>query len=456
MSEIKYTPVSLPVITNIPFDPWAFSYVRFYNQYIPHTYTNWREETLSWKTSCYIAAELSVIPFVRLSGPDVIRLLSDISVNSFANFPFGSCKHMIWCAKTGNILFHGLVLRTGEEEIHVYSDSLYLLYHIEKGKYNVKPEMDRPDDSSDWVFQLAGPRCLEILEQAACEDLHDIKFMRFRNATIAGQKIRILRMGMGGSLSYEVHGLTNEAGIEVYNEILRVGQPYGIVKLGFNPYMCEHTENGYPQIVSMFPQAISEDEVYLAFLRKAMPNYDYMLQVPRGSLSTDIKDYYRNPYELGWGHMVKFDHDFIGREALEKIAANHRKLVTLVWNHEDIMKVFASFFEKGEEPYADMPFPLELSINGVAMKNCFQDKVLKGGKMIGVSMWRTYTLYYRETISLCCIDPEYAQIGTDVTLVWGDIGKRQLEIRAKVDRYPYLDLVRNMEFDKETIPHYKG
>ena len=37
-------------------------------------------------------------------------------------------------------------------------------------------------------------------------------------------------------------------------------------------------------------------------------------------LADNIEDYYMTPYDLGYGPFVKFDHDFIGREALEKIA----------------------------------------------------------------------------------------------------------------------------------------
>ena len=37
-------------------------------------------------------------------------------------------------------------------------------------------------------------------------------------------------------------------------------------------------------------------------------------------VSDNIEDYYSTPYELGYGPFVKFDHDFIGREALEKMA----------------------------------------------------------------------------------------------------------------------------------------
>ena len=42
-----------------------------------------------------------------------------------------------------------------------------------------------------------------------------------------------------------------------------------------------------------------------------------------GSFVADnIEDYYMTPYELGYGPFVKFDHDFIGREALEKKASS--------------------------------------------------------------------------------------------------------------------------------------
>ena len=56
------------------------------------------------------------------------------------------------------------------------------------------------------------------------------------------------------------------------------------------------------------------------------------------------------PYELGYGPFVKFDHDFIGREALEKIAGKpHRKKVTFAWNADDVVKVFRSMFEPGRD-----------------------------------------------------------------------------------------------------------
>ena len=56
-------------------------------------------------------------------------------------------------------------------------------------------------------------------------------------------------------------------------------------------------------------------------------------------VSDNIEDYYLTPCELGYGPFVKFDHDFIGRDALEKMAGEpQRKKVTLAWNAEDVTR----------------------------------------------------------------------------------------------------------------------
>ena len=63
--------------------------------------------------------------------------------------------------------------------------------------------------------------------------------------------------------------------------------------------------------------------------------------------SEDIKDYYLTPYDLGYGPFVKFDHEFVGRGALEKMAANPpRQKVTLVWNGDDVARVVPVAFQR--------------------------------------------------------------------------------------------------------------
>ena len=52
----------------------------------------------------------------------------------------------------------------------------------------------------------------------------------------------------------------------------------------------------------------------------------------------DLRARYRTPVEVGWAGMCKFDHDFLGRAALEAEVANpKRTVVTLRWNPEDVV-----------------------------------------------------------------------------------------------------------------------
>ena len=59
--------------------------------------------------------------------------------------------------------------------------------------------------------------------------------------------------------------------------------------------------------------------------------------------SGNIEDYYLTPWDLGYGHVVKFDHDFIGRSALERLASQpHKRKVWLRWSDEDVTRAIAS------------------------------------------------------------------------------------------------------------------
>src|SRR5699024_2190174 len=64
--------------------------------------------------------------------------------------------------------------------------------------------------------------------------------------------------------------------------------------------------------------------------------------------SENIEDYYFTPYELDYGRIISFDHDFIGREALEHTSGDGaRQKVTLAWNGDDVGKAYASMFQDG-------------------------------------------------------------------------------------------------------------
>ena len=155
------------------------------------------------------------------------------------------------------------------------------------------------------------------------------------------------------------------------------------------------------------------------------------------------------PYDLGYESIVKFDHDFIGREALEKIAGKpRRKKMTLAWNADDSERAFGGMFKSkgGDAPkYIDFP---------CAVYSTYPyDKVTKNGKTVGLSTWAGYSFNERTMLSLAMLDIAEAVPGKELTLVWGEENggtkkvtverHKQIELRVTVAPAPYTGVARD-------------
>ena len=148
---------------------------------------------------------------------------------------------------------------------------------------------------------------------------------------------------------------------------------------------------------------------------------------------------------------MKFDHDFIGREALERMAGEpHRQKVTLALDNEDALRVISSALQKGDRAKF-MEFP-----SAVYSMHPY-DSVLVDGKIVGLSTWIGYSSNEGKMLTLAMLDAEHAVPGTQVTLLWGepDGGTRkptvephvQTEIRATVASVPYSEVARDSYAD---------
>ena len=452
MADAPQKMSSLPLNPAIPFDPTVVDYISFFNILIPEQFHGWEPETIAWHKTCYLSANLAfAMGEVHLEGPDAIVLLNYACVNTdYAKMPMNGLRHGIMVTPAGHVIMHGIIIRTAEDAFSLYGFSPYINFLVDTGNWDVKLSLN---EGGDFIYQLGGPTSLQIVEAACEQDLHDLRFMRYANCKIAGCPVRISRQGMAGTLSYEVHGLAQYADA-VYGKLMEVGAQYGIEKLGYYAYQCNHTENGYPQIGEHFPYPFKEVEGLPEYLKAIGFFADPSAMPLWGSVGGTLDNYFRNPYEVGWGHMVKFDHDFIGREALEKIAESHREMVTLVWDADDVAGIFRSQMSHEGPHYKKFVFPYDRIHCGYGNN---QDLVQDAnGNTVGVSMWPLFSEYYHDIISLCCVDAEFAELGTEVTVLWGDEADEKKAIRATVARYPYLDLPSNPKYPIDQIPHFEG
>jgi vanillate/3-O-methylgallate O-demethylase len=408
-------------------------------------YTDWLDESLSWKRTCYIG-DWSFLWERRFRGPDALLLFSDISVNSFARFDVGQAKHVIHCDDDGKIIHEGILSRLGDDELMLFGRGCFWAdYKLRHGDYDAESEPD------DWFnFQVSGPTALHTVERAAGRRLRDIAFMRFGEIEIAGHSVMALRQGMAGELGYELQGPREQADA-VYAAVLEAGQEFGIRRLGGRVAAINHLEACFPTIATDYLPAIYGDAMaeYRAEFDAAMPAYANTFSVAGTFESDDVGGWYRSPVELGWGNRIKLDHDFIGRDALEQMAdGEHRTKVTLVWDKDDVMRIQRSLLEE-EIPYKYLDLPVA--------HYSFQhtDQVLDGDRLVGVATYTGYTVNEPDILSLAIVDASHAEPGTEVSIVWGepDGGSRkphvelhrQITVGATVAPAPYAQAVRRFK-----------
>src|SRR5690349_10421981 len=78
---------------------------------VPAEYTNWRDEQWAWQHSCVLFNQSYHMADLLLEGPDALKLLSHLGVNSFAAFTVDKAKQFVPCTPAGYvvgdvILFH--------------------------------------------------------------------------------------------------------------------------------------------------------------------------------------------------------------------------------------------------------------------------------------------------------------------------------------------------------------
>ena len=399
----------------------------------PFEYSGWWNEMLASHEGCYIHAGLQPAATYYSKGLGALKMFSDVCVNSFANFRIGTGKHAVMCNEDGYIIKDGMLLRLSEDEFLSFWMLPYIAYVEERGSYADV----RSEDVTGKVFfyQLAGPTSLELVERVTGESFHDLKFSNFRLSSIDGRSVLILRMGMAGSLAYEVHGKIEDA-LYVYGRLMEAGKELGICRVGKHTYRNVHTEGGFPQQSLHFTSVIT-DPGYIKFMQdRGLTGAKLHFS---GSVGDNIIDHCVTPVDVGWGRLVKFDHEFIGSKALEKaVAEPTRTPVTLVWDKDDVLDIWSSMFDSENEPYALMDTVEDYSY---VYGHCdlHADWVLDGDKRIGVSSGRMFSPAGRAMISLGFISPEYSAVGTELEILWGEPGKRQKRIKAVVSEYPFLD-----------------
>ena len=419
---------------------------------VPTEFSNWRAEQQAWRESAVLFDQSHHMAEITLTGPDALKLCSHATINSFTNFVPGKAKQMIPVSHDGFVIGDGILFYLAENELLFVGRAPtvnWLQFHAETGGYDVAVFRDdrspsQPNGRSvtrrHFRYQVQGPHAASVLTKLNGGSLPDIRFFHFDWINVAGHRTRALRHGMAGEPGLELFG-PYELRDEIRAAILEAGKDVGIVAVGSRTYASNTLESGW--IPSPLPAVYTGEP--MRRYREWLPasGYEGTGSLGGSFVSSNIEDYYLSPYELGYGPFVKFDHEFFGREALERRvrdARPHRRKVTFEWNGDDLGRILASLSDRENLPckFFDLPIANYASSS--------YDKVMLDDRLVGLSMFTGYSHNDRCGLSLGVLDADI-ELGSELTLVWGEENggttkptverHRQCEVRVRVAPAPY-------------------
>ena len=413
---------------------------------IPPEFSNWRDEQRAWKESVVMFEQSYHMTELHLRGADAKKFISRFATNKLSDLHPMRAKQLVMADQTGHLVSDAIVFCEADDFLRVVGPptaSNWLQFQASKTDCSVEATRDEnmivPRASRDvFRFQLQGPNALPLLQEIVEGQLPEIKFFHMGEFRIAGQTVRALRHGMAGRPGFEIYGPWDSQQA-VRDKVEEAGVAFDLRKAGSLTYPTAAQESGW--MPRPFPAVLGGD--HNREYREWLPaqSFEGMSSLGGSFVSDTISDYFVEPFELGYGAMVHFDHDFIGREALQDRAEKRRTKVTLEWNNDDVFDVMKRSVgnEQPRTKFIALPVPMYATFEN--------DQVLLDGEMIGLSQWSSYSSNAGAVLSTALIDNDKVEMGGEVTLLWGEpdscrrtVESHQLaEIRAKIAPVPYFE-----------------
>jgi aminomethyltransferase len=227
---------------------------------------------------------------VEITGPDAAAFTQLLTCRDLSRCEVLQCKYAPIIAPTGGIVNDPILLRLAEDHFWLsLADSDALLYALGVqafAKMNVT--LREPDVSP---LQIQGPKSKDVIRTLFGDSVADLRYYRCWEGELDEIPLVVSRTGWTGEVGYELYLRDGSRGIELWDRVMEAGEPHRI-------------------------RAIAPSDQRR--LEAGILNY--------GNDMT-VED---TPFHVtGMERLVEFDADFIGKEALQRIAAEgvERKLV---------------------------------------------------------------------------------------------------------------------------------
>lgn len=244
----------------------------------------------------------------QIRGRDAVRFAQLLTTRDLSKLMIGDCKYTLACDPRGKILCDPVLLYPWENVVWLSHGDVDLTLWASGLAINsgLQVEIDEPDVQP---VQVQGPKSLDMLRRLVQAPLDGLGFYKCVVTKVAGIDAVVSRTGWSGGLGFEIFPLSSVHAMPLWDALVEAGRPYGLMVTGPNVFRAVEvgvTDTAYYSNSGM------------------------------------------NPFEAGHGRLVDLEKgEFIGREALRKVAAEGARRKTV------------GLFIEGEVPNLEWYWPLE-------------------------------------------------------------------------------------------------
>lgn len=226
--------------------------------------------------------DVSVERCVEISGPDGFRFTQLMTPRDLSTCEVGQAKYVLITAPDGGILNDPVLTRMEENRFWLALASSDVLFYA-KGLAAFAGMDVQIREADVSPLQIQGPKSKDVVRDLFGDEILDLRYYFFTETEVDGIPVVVTRTGWTSEVGYEVYLCDGTRGAELWDKIMKVGEPYNIKPTG--PSDIRRIEGGI-------------------FNWGADMTYE------------------NNPFEMGLERLVDLDMeaDFIGKEALKRMS----------------------------------------------------------------------------------------------------------------------------------------
>ena len=242
---------------------------------------------------------------LEITGPDVTAFLEYMFPNNIGSLAVGRDRYTTMLNEQGEIIDDVVIMRMDEDRYWVstlFASKTDDWWYYHQGDYDV----DWSEITDEWeMYAVQGPKSKEVVESLVRDSISDLKFFAHMDTEIQGIPCMINRGGFSGE------------------------------KLGYEIYVHPEEKAGGKQV--------TEFQV-MAWTLPTEANFYYMRDLA-----------HTNPFEVGLEKNIKWDKEFVGKEALLKVKEEgpKREMVGFEVPEADIYIRSKQYGGPGEPVYLD-------------------------------------------------------------------------------------------------------